>query len=71
MDCDVECFWSKSEFSVDIDNPFDQECPRSIFEFSLNLAKILWVNHVTCFLISHPIIHRLGILAYSLWISEV
>jgi len=51
----VKTFRFEFEFSVDIDNPFQQKCSLSVFYLSLNFLQIIWWTNFVLFLLDKQI----------------
>jgi len=45
----VEAFRSQSEFSMDINNPLEEESSRGVFDFCLNVDEVICINHIFLF----------------------
>ena len=50
-DSNVKGFGSQAELAVHIDDPLDQECARSVFDFCLHLAQVVHGHHLAHFLL--------------------
>ena len=52
----VQAFWSETEFSMHINNPFKKEGSLCIFDFSLDFLKVIWwVDFMNFFLLKHTL----------------
>jgi hypothetical protein len=51
MLADVKTFRFEFEFSVDIDDPLQQKCSLSVFDFSLDFLKVIWWVYFVLFLL--------------------
>jgi len=71
VDGHVQAFWSQSEFSVDIDDPFNQKGPRGILNFCLDFLEIIWVYHLLHLVLEHGLVNITRELREYLWIAVV
>lgn len=68
---DIECFWEKAEFAVDVNDPLDQEGSGSVLDFSLDFLEIFMVDHALFLLLDHVLVDFLGEFRHILRITEV
>ena len=72
-DCYVESFWHQAEFAVHVDDPFDKEGSRSVFDFvwELDFLKVVRFNHELLLLFSHGGINIGRKLRNHLWVAQL
>lgn len=68
---DIECFWEKAEFTVDVNDPLDQEGSGCVLDFGLDFLEIFMVDHALVLLFDHVLVDFLGELRHILRITEV
>ena len=68
--CYIQTFWSQSEFSMNINNPFQQECSWCVSKFGLDLGNIIVIKHACFFLTSHIFVAALLEFRNILWIIK-
>ena len=56
INCHIEGFGQQAEFSMNVDNPLDEECTRSVFNFRLHLLQVLVVDHALLLSSDHVLI---------------
>jgi len=68
----IETLWFKFEFSVDVDNPLQKKCSLSVFDFCLDLLKIIWwVYFVFFFLLEQIFVNSLSEFRHIAWVSVI
>ena len=67
----IEGLGLQSEFAMDIDYPFEEECTRSVFDFCLDLLKVVYGHHVLGFFLSHSLVDLLGEFYDALGVVEL
>lgn len=67
----VEALWFQAEFAMHIDDPFQEERPRSVPDLCLNLGDVLGVNHEPEFLVLHVFVVLLRVFGDRLRISHL
>ena len=59
-DGNVESLWEQAELAVDVDDPFDQKCSRSVLDLGLHFLQVVAVDHALLFRSDHVLIYFLG-----------
>lgn len=64
----VKAFRSESEFPMDINDPFEEESSRGVFNFCLHFTEVVDVYHIFFFFIQIGQVNILRELRHSVWV---